>query len=170
MDYNEFLEKQNALETALILFDWDNETLAPEKASERTSKTVGTLSALYQELYTKKETGEMLSEMGKKTDLTFVEKAVIRQIEKKRAKLERIPPEEYRRFSELTSLSVNKWIQAKKTGDFQKFAPVLSEIIETKKKFASYQGGKDENIYDILLSEYEEDFTVEVLDLSLIHI
>ena len=57
MDYNEFLEKQNALETALILFDWDNETLAPEKASERTSKTVGTLSALYQELYTKKETG-----------------------------------------------------------------------------------------------------------------
>lgn len=164
MDYKEFLEKQNALQAALTLFDWDNETLAPEKASERTSKAVGTLSVLYQELYTGKATGAMLSEMEKKEDLTFVQKAVIRQIEKKRKELEVIPPEEYRRFSELTSLSVSKWLQAKKNGDFQIFAPVLSEIIETKKKFASYRGGNNGKLYDILLSDYEEGFTVEILD------
>ena len=47
--FSGFLEKENAIRTALTLFDWDNETLAPEAASEKTAKAYGALSAVYQE-------------------------------------------------------------------------------------------------------------------------
>ena len=38
------LEKAMALQTAMVLFEWDNETLAPREAGELTSKVIGVLS------------------------------------------------------------------------------------------------------------------------------
>ena len=39
-----FLERAQAFSTARILFEWDNETLAPRAAEPNTTKVVGTLS------------------------------------------------------------------------------------------------------------------------------
>ena len=47
-DYEElmqYLEEAQAYETALILFEWDEETLAPEKAGSRTARMQGVLSS-----------------------------------------------------------------------------------------------------------------------------
>ena len=41
---NPWLEKAYALNAALILFEWDNETEAPEQASELTAKAIEMLS------------------------------------------------------------------------------------------------------------------------------
>ena len=41
------MEKAMALQTALTLFEWDNETGAPKEAGEYTSKVIGTLSDEY---------------------------------------------------------------------------------------------------------------------------
>ena len=38
------LEKTMALQTALILFEWDNETLAPEEAGANTARVIGAFS------------------------------------------------------------------------------------------------------------------------------
>ncbi len=39
------IERQFALDCALTLYSWDNETLAPKDAMENTAKIIGTLSA-----------------------------------------------------------------------------------------------------------------------------
>jgi len=60
-DYEElmqYLEEAQAYETALILFEWDEETLAPEKAGSRTARMQGVLSSSYQRI--------MMSERVKK--------------------------------------------------------------------------------------------------------
>ncbi|QNM05703.1 carboxypeptidase M32 [Qiania dongpingensis] len=163
-EFSGFLERWNALQTALTLFDWDNETLAPPEAADRTAKVVGTLSADYQELLVREETGKLLEKEKKKEGLSEIQRAVLKSLEREREKLSVIPPDEYRRFSELTAVSVSKWSQAKKSGDFKIFAPVLSEIVDTRKRFASYRKKEGENLYDILLSDYEERFTMEILD------
>ena len=52
-DYEElmqYLEEAQAYETALILFEWDEETLAPEKAGSRTARMQGVLSSSYQRI------------------------------------------------------------------------------------------------------------------------
>ena len=42
-----YLEKARAFHTALALFEWDDETLAPEAAGPYTAKVIGTLSQEY---------------------------------------------------------------------------------------------------------------------------
>lgn len=42
-----YLERAQAFQTAKVLFEWDNETLAPKAAGSNTSKIVGTLSSEY---------------------------------------------------------------------------------------------------------------------------
>ncbi|MDI9241665.1 carboxypeptidase M32 [Fusibacillus kribbianus] len=162
--FSAFLEEENALRTALTLFDWDNETLAPAEASERTSRAVGVLSSSYQELLICENTGKLLKQVKECDELTKLQAAIVRQVEKERERLLVIPEEEYRRFSELTAVSVGKWSQAKKNNDFASFAPVLSEILEMRKKFAAYRAKEGEPLYDVLLSDYEEGFTTEKLD------
>ena len=162
--YGAFLETWNMLQASLTLFDWDTETMAPEKGAERTAKAVGSLSAAYQALFTGKETERLLTLADGAARLTETEKRIFQKIEKERKKLLAIPEEEYRRFSELLTTSVVKWSRAKRDNDFELFAPVLSEILETKKRFAAYQAEEGQTPYDVLLMEYEEDFPSEKLD------
>ena len=42
-----YLDRGMAIGAALVLFDWDNETLAPACASEKTAKIMGNLSGEY---------------------------------------------------------------------------------------------------------------------------
>ena len=44
------MEKAMAIKTALTLFEWDNETLAPDEAGELTASVIGVLSGEYLEL------------------------------------------------------------------------------------------------------------------------
>ena len=39
-----YMDKAMAIKTAMALFEWDNETLAPREAGELTSKVIGVLS------------------------------------------------------------------------------------------------------------------------------
>ena len=39
-----YMDKAMAIKTAMTLFEWDNETLAPREAGELTSKVIGVLS------------------------------------------------------------------------------------------------------------------------------
>ncbi|MCI9067786.1 MAG: carboxypeptidase M32 [Lachnospiraceae bacterium] len=162
--FSDFLERENALRTALTLFDWDNETLAPEAASERTAKAYGILSAAYQELFAQDGLEKIFEEMRAAKDSSPLERALARRAEKERRKLLSIPKEEYRRFSELTAGSVQKWSLAKKQDDFASFAPVLEEILDMQRRFASYRAEEGQVPYDVFLSDYEEGFTQEKLD------
>ena len=42
-----YLDRAMALNTALVLFEWDNETLAPEQAGSLTGNVIGILSGEY---------------------------------------------------------------------------------------------------------------------------
>ncbi|MCI8464625.1 MAG: carboxypeptidase M32 [Lachnospiraceae bacterium] len=162
--FSDFLERENAIRAALTLFDWDNETLAPEAASMRTAKAYGALSSAYQELLAGDELEELLLQIKVLEGLSPEKRTLLWRVEKERKKLVSIPPEEYRRFSELTAVSVQRWSLAKKQNDFSAFAPVLEEILQMRKAFASYRAEPGQSIYDVLLSDYEEGFTTKKLD------
>ena len=163
-EYEAFLEEWNALQTTLVLFDWDNETAAPENGAVRTAAVVGRISASYQTLLTSEKTGALLEKAKQSKGLSDTETRIFRIIEKERKRLAAIPEDEYRKFSELLSVSTGKWTQAKKKNDFSVFAPVLTEILETKKKFAALQAEPGQSAYDALLVQFEEDFPTRKLD------
>ena len=159
------LEKTMALQTALILFEWDNETAAPKEAAERTAAVIGSLSSQYLDIMTGEKLKTALEECsGQMSEMTEVEQAIVRETEEEVEKLERIPADEYRSFAELTARATGIWADAREKKDFSLFAPVLKEIVDYQKRFASYQAKEGQKLYDVMLDNYEKDFGMKELD------
>lgn len=157
------LEQAMAYQTALILLEWDNETLAPEAAGPYTARVQGTLSAAYQSVMTGKEVEELL-EQCKDEDLSEPERAILREAREERERLVCIPPQEYRAYQELVSESTRIWSKAREDNDFAAFAPTLEKIIAYQKKFAAYRAKDGQRLYDVMLDSYEKGFHMEKLD------
>lgn len=159
-----YLEQAMAYQTALILLEWDNETLAPEAAGPYTAKVQGTLSAAYQRILTDEHVKSLIRECRQEEGLTEVQKAIVREAWEEAEELDCIPPEEYRAYQELTAEAARIWSKAKKNQDFDAFAPTLEKIISYQKKFASYRAGEGQKLYDVMLDHFEKGFHMEQLD------
>lgn len=164
----EYIEKNLAFREALTLFEWDNETLAPESAAENTSKAIGVISGEYFGSLINDEVKELLAVLSteeEEKNLDFNQRAIIKNLKKSYEQMEFIPPAEYRAYRELISMASGIWARAKNKKSFEDFAPTLEEIINYQKKFASYRKKDDKKLYNILLDDYEEGFTMEKLDI-----
>jgi len=163
-----YLDKAMALLTARNLFEWDNQTLAPIEAADYTSKVIGILADEYMKCLINDDVKKLvkkLKEEDEQQELTPKEKAIVKELNKTIEELESIPPQEYREFNELTSLSNLAWVKAKKENDYSHFAPYLKKVIDYKIKFAKYRAKKDQEPYEVLLRDFEECFGIKDLDL-----
>ena len=163
-----YLDKAMALLTARNLFEWDNQTLAPIEAADYTSKVIGILADEYMKCLINDDVKKLvkkLKEEDEQQELTPKEKAIVKELNKTIEELESIPPQEYREFNELTSLSNRAWVKAKKENDYSHFAPYLKKVIDYKIKFAKYRAKKDQEPYEVLLRDFEECFGIKDLDL-----
>jgi carboxypeptidase Taq len=161
---NSLLERSMALQTSLILFEWDNETLAPEDAGSYTSRVIGVLSEEYYRIMTGEEMGKAIEACEKDDNLSNLEKAIVKAAREAREDLICIPSQEYRENAQLIADAVRVWTKAKKSEEFDSFAPTLEKVIDFKKKFASYRKKDDQKLYDVMLNEHEKDFNSELLD------
>lgn len=165
-----YLDKGIAYQTALVLLEWDQETLAPVEAQDYTAKVVGELSDSYMQVMTNAEVQKHLHTLEKEfATLDPKEQAIVKEWKKIMAQLAYIPKEEYKEYTTLVSRAGAIWSRAKEKNDFSAFAPTLEEIIAYKRKFATYRkkNNKEEKkkeLYDILLEDYEPGFTMEILD------
>lgn len=162
-----YLERSHAYQVALALLSWDTETLAPLSAADYTAKYVGILSEEAYHVLICDEVETLLKKLSAKKEqaaLTVSEQANVRLLQKEYKKLSCIPAKEYREFSELCAAAQPLYCRTKQNGKFEDFASTLEKLIDYTRRFASYRAEKGENIYDILLNEYEEGFTTEILD------
>lgn len=166
-----YMDKGMAAQAALILLEWDQETLAPAMADEWTAKVIGGLSNVYLESLVNDKVKKNLEKLRSEKEFSKLsdrEQAIIKEWENIIRQLEPIPQEEYQAYKELVAKAGNTWEKAKDKSDFEIFCPCLCEIVEYKRKFAKYRrkAGKDKKkeLYDILLEDYEPGFTIEKLD------
>jgi len=162
-----YLERNHAYQTALALLSWDAETLAPPAASDYTAKSVGILSEEAYHILICDEVQDLLKKLTSKKEhdsLSVSEQAVVRLLQKEYKKLSCIPAAEYREFSELCATAQSVYCRAKQNARFADFAPTLERLIDYTRRFTTYRAEKKDNIYDLLLDEYEEGFTTETLD------
>lgn len=159
-----YLDKNMAINTALSLLSWDNETLAPKESIDNTSKVMGILSDEYFQSLINDDVKNILNKLSRDKSLTPLEKSICNELKKEYQKMEVIPKQEYRAYSELISKSHHIWSRAKKENNFEIFAPCLKQIIEYKRKFTQYRIKNGKNPYNKLLEDFEEGFTMNVLD------
>ena len=145
-DYEElmqYLEEAQAYETALILFEWDEETLAPEKAGSRTARMQGILSSSYQRIMMSDRVKELVDKCLEELTETEgiapdgtqnraekpaletpdgelteegIRYAILKAAKRTIEEVSCIPPEEYRAYQELTSKSTRIWTKARGPG------------------------------------------------------
>ena len=159
-----YMDKAMAIKTAMTLFEWDNETLAPKEAGELTSQVIGVLSGEYFEAVTCDGMKKLLKECREQGGLTEAEAANVRELSEELEQTICIPQEEYQEFARLTARATSVWARAKKDQDFEAFAPTLEKVIGFQKKFAGYRAKDGKKTYDIMLDDYEKGFSMENLD------
>lgn len=153
-----------ALQTALALLEWDDETLAPEEAGPYTERVIGALSEEYYQIIAGEEMKNSIAACEDEKDLTEVEKAIVKEAKETRAQLVCIPVKEYRDNAQLVTEGIRVWTKSKAENDFGQFVPVLQRLVDYQKRFASYRAKKGEKLYDSMLDLYEKDFNMELLD------
>ena len=163
-DLEKILEKTMALQTALALLEWDDETLAPEEAGPYTERVIGALSEEYYQIIAGEEMKNSIAACEDEKDLTEVEKAIVKEAKETRAQLVCIPVKEYRDNAQLVTEGLRVWTKSKAENDFGQFVPVLQRLVDYQKRFASYRAKKGEKLYDSMLDLYEKDFNMELLD------
>lgn len=163
-DLEKILEKTMALQTALALLEWDDETLAPEEAGPYTERVIGALSEEYYQIIAGEEMKNSIAACEDEKDLTEVEKAIVKEAKETRAQLVCIPVKEYRDNAQLVTEGIRVWTKSKAENDFGQFVPVLQRLVDYQKRFASYRAKKVEKLYDSMLDLYEKDFNMELLD------
>ena len=159
-----YMDKAMAIKTAMTLFEWDNETLAPKEAGELTSQVIGVLSGEYFEAVTCDGMKKLLKECREQGGLTEAEAANVRELSEELEQTICIPQEEYQEFALLTARATSVWARAKKDQDFEAFAPTLEKVIGFQRKFAGYRAKDGKKTYDIMLDDYEKGFSMENLD------
>lgn len=163
LDLEPHIIKRQALSAALTLFSWDQETEAPAKSIENTSKYIGVLSKEYFLTMTSAEVKEILNDLSNQ-QLSINEAAVVRDWLKDIDKLDKIPVDLYQSHQELLSKAQHVWQEAKVSNNYEMFKPYLLQIVENEKQFAKYRQVDNVNLYDILLNDYEPGFTIAKLD------
>ncbi len=159
-----YLERAQAFQTAMVLFEWDNETLAPKEAGPYTSRMIGAISGEYYRVITDKEFKRFIEACKKDKSLSETEAAIVREAGEELEKLDCIPAEEYREFAQLCSESTRVWAKARKEKDFDAFVPTLKKVLDYQKRFASYRAKEGQKLYNVMLDTYEKGFDMETLD------
>lgn len=162
------IERQFALNNALTLYSWDNETLAPKGAMENTAKIIGNLSEQSYQALVNDEVRALLAALKEPKEfdaLSSVEQSIVKKLNKNFDRLEKIPADEYRAYSELTAKAGAIWAKAKAENDFAAFSPILKEIVSYQKKFAAYTKKPEMSLYDAMLDENEEGILTRELDI-----
>lgn len=162
-DLKPHILKCQALNAALTLFSWDQDTEAPSQSVDNTTKFVGVLTNDYFEAVTNPEAKKILMALSKQ-ELPLPQKAVVKKWLKDIKQLEKIPVDEYQAHQELLMKAQRVWQQAKITNDYPLFKPYLKKIVEDQKRFAKYRQENEECLYDVLLEDFEPGFTTKELD------
>lgn len=163
-EFKTYLDRAMALKTAMTLFEWDNETLAPKEAGELTSNVIGTLSGEYFQAITNDRMKALVKELQAEQGLDEVQAANVREVADELEQLDCIPRNEYEDNARLVAKSTAVWSRAKKDNDFDSFAPTLKKVIEYQKKYAGYRAKDGQKLYDVMLDTYEKGFNMENLD------
>jgi len=157
------MQKVADIRYAGALMQWDQETYMPPKGATSRGRQIATLSETAHQLFTEQYTGDLITELLQRTNLTAKQKKNVQLSHEDYTKQHKYNSQFVRKMAEVVNKSFHSWIEARKANDFRVFAPDLSILIEMKKQEADLLGYK-EHRYDALLGEHDKGSTVKKVD------
>ncbi len=163
--YNDTNRKLKSINFAFAVIGWDSQTEAPKECFDYRSKQLGTLSEMSYVLQTSKEYVEAINHLYlERENLDKVLSHEIERMKKGVDQIQKVPMDEYVKYCQLMGKSEAIYFEAKQTGDYEIFKPLLGEIVDFKKKYIKWLSTPSKKGYNVVLDEYEEGFTTDDCD------
>ncbi|MCC6628554.1 MAG: carboxypeptidase M32, partial [Chloroflexi bacterium] len=144
------------------LQSWDQETMMPPKGTADRARQRAAIQGLLHERLTRPRVGELLAALAEPAaggQLSQVDAAVVREVQREYDLAVKLPNEFVRELAQATTEGVDIWRRARQESRFADFAPALEHIVQLKQAEADYLGWAD-HAYDALLDQYEPGLTV----------
>lgn len=169
MIYNEIINSINEIKNlgyALSLLNWDQSIFIPKNGVMSRANVIETITKIAHDMLISDILYEKILSCTESNDFKnleeFKQKEILKikkDVEKERKK----PTDLVKEIAKTTSLAMNEWEQAKKTGNDEKYLPLLNKIFKLKKEIADAIGFSD-NPYDALLDDYDEDLKYKYIE------
>ena len=148
----------NALNAAMAMLDWDQQTYMPKGGANARAEHSSLLARMAHEAFVSEETQRALEEAAKEVEPGTDEAAIVRNTLRNMKLRTKFPAELVARKSKLSAEGHEAWVTARANNDFKTFAPILDELFEITKEEANLLGYEN-HIYDALIDMYEEGAT-----------
>jgi len=171
MELKQALEQLASLQTKMYAFRCassslylDSVTVAPSDTAQGRGVALGVLAGEQHKLMTDPAVGELLDFLDAHSgELDQLQRRQVEELTRSYRQLQRIPADEYMAYSQLTNKASDVWHKAKENNDFAAFQPLLEQLVDVNRRFASYYD-PDKAPYDALLNEYERGVDSVYLD------
>ncbi|MFY7882900.1 MAG: carboxypeptidase M32 [Fimbriimonas sp.] len=144
-----------ALDSAIALLDWDQQTYMPRGGAEARANHLEALSKMRHELFTSEAVQNAISNAQPESE---DEQALVRVIRRDLDLATKLPTELVARKTKLSAVAHEEWVRARSANDFASFSPTLEKMFDICKEEAECLGYTD-HIYDALTDQYEEGAT-----------
>ena len=154
------------LRAAVAMQDWDQQVYMPRGASGGRSLQSAALSGILHEKSTSPSIGRLL-DLCSGLDFASgsMEAAFLSRTARDYRKSRRIPTRLARRIAEAAARSESLWEQARANADFKSLQESLECLVDLKREYAErLRSPGQQDLYDVLLDEYEPGMTVSELD------
>lgn len=154
------LYEVDALNSAIGMMDWDQQTYMPPGGAAARAEHVGLLTKLAHERFVAEETqGALEAATPERED----DVALLRLVRRQLAIKTKIPATLVAEKSRLSALGHEEWVQARRENRFDLFRPTLQRMFEIAREEAEHLG-YERDVYDALLDQYEEGATTQDVD------
>jgi carboxypeptidase Taq len=147
----------NALNSAIAIMDWDQQTFMPRGGAEARAAHLESLSRMRHEMFTADETLKAAQEAAKEVT-SEDDQALVRVVQRDLDLATKLPSELVARKTKLAAIAHEDWVKARAENNFKGFAPTLEEMFDIAREEAECLGYTD-HIYDALTDQYEEGAT-----------
>ena len=154
------------LQHCINVIGWDLRISTPRDEKEEVVALISGLEDKLFKLQTNNDYEILLKgaiESDEFKELSLSEQRYINNLLKNYYKKVNVPNDFYIEYTEFLHKSTIVWEEAKKNNDYNIFKPYLEKVIELTKKYYSYINF-DEDLYDVMLNEYEAGLTSDNID------
>ena len=153
------LEEISRLGGIMGILHWDQEVIMPSGAAESRAKQMGALAGIIHEKSTDPEIGSLLEKISQENSFNNFEECNINEARRQYELEIKLPKNLVMELAELSSKGHQIWVKARSENRFSDFAPVLTQLIELKKRWAEYVFPKLK-AYDANIDIYERGTTM----------
>ena len=145
------------------LLGWDQMTYMPKQGAADRSEHAALISTLSHERVVSDEFWNHIQNLTSSIEtLNEKDKLIVQKLKEDVEKARKVPSDFVTRMAKATTISYQKWEEAREKNDFKVFSPHLKEIIELEKEYCGYINLPGPR-YNTLLDDYEEGMTVDRL-------